>query len=333
MTKFEEFIVIAYQIAQKSIEPYASKFSNKIYRQTQLLSLILLKQYKGWNYRETEEMVASNPRIRELLELKTTPDYSTLQKFNNRLSEPLIQKVFRVVLNQFKKLLAGSCRALIDSTGYRLTQASLHYLGSRWYKENQGKNKRCRPFVKHTILVDEFTQLLFGQRVRWGPAGDFTDFEPTIKTKPPWISISAIAADAGFDSKNNHHYVSSVLKAKDAIKIGSGRPGKISAWRQRIKRYFPHTFYRLRVKVEGCISVIKRKFKNHILTRNNRLRLLEALLMGIVYNIHRGLQLGILVLLSLFRRISTELQEVSYIFNLYFPFLNLTRVTVSLFVL
>jgi hypothetical protein len=309
MTKFEEFIVIAYQISQESIVPYASKFSNKIYRQTQLLTLILLKQYKGWDYRETEEMVASNPRIRELLALKSTPDHSTLQKFNKRLSESIIQKVFNAVLKRFKKFLAGRRRALIDSTGYRLTQASLHYLGSRWYKENQGENKPRRPFVKHTILVDEFTQLLFGQRVRWGPSGDFTDFKPTIKTKPPWISISAIAADSGFDSKSNHHYVRSGLKAKDAIKIGSGRPGKLADWRQKIKRYFPHAFYRLRVKVEGCISVIKRKFKNHILTRNNRLRLLEALLMGVVYNIHRGLQLGVLVLLSLLRRISTQPPE------------------------
>jgi hypothetical protein len=305
MTKFEEFIVIAYQIAQETIEPYTSKFSNKIYRQTQLLALILLKQYKAWDYRETEEMVASNPRIRDLLGLKRTPDYSTLQKFNKRLTITMIQKVFKAILKRFKKVLVGRRRALIDSTGYRLTQASLHYLSSRWYKQNQGENKPRRPFIKHTIVVDEPSQLLFGQRVRWGPSGDFADFKPTIKTKPSWISISAIAADAGFDSQSNHHYVRCGLKAKDAIKIGSGRPGRMAAWRERIKERFPHAFYRLRVKVEGCISVIKRKIKNHIMARNNQLRLLEALLMGIVYNIHRGLQLGVLVLLSLFGRIST----------------------------
>lgn len=302
MTKFEEFIVIGYQIAQQSIPDYASKFSNKIYRQTQLLCLIFLKRYKGWTYRDTEEMVAANPTIRNLLKLETTPDHSTLQKFYNRLDQTIISKAFKMVLNKLKQALRGGRRSLIDSTGYRLTQASLHYLKSLWFKQNQGKR---RPFVKHTILVDEPTQILFGQTVRWGPSGDFGDLQPTIRTKPGFISIGAIAADSGFDSRSNHFYVRKILGAKDAIKIGSGRPGKMSPERQKLCKYFPKAFYRFRVKVEGCISVIKRKFKAHILTRNNRLRLLEALLMGVVYNIHRGIQLGYLFLLLLFKRIST----------------------------
>jgi hypothetical protein len=103
-----------------------------------------------------------------------------------------------------------------------------------------------------------------------------------------------VAADKGFDSKANHRYARYRLKAKDAIKIGGGRPGKLNPLRKKVHRHFPKAFYRLRVKVEGCISVIKRKFKNHILTRNGHLCLLEALLMGIAYNIHRGIQLGFL---------------------------------------
>jgi hypothetical protein len=194
MTKFEEFIAVSYQMAQEVIPPYSSKYSNKIYRQTQLLCLILLKRYKGWTYRETEEMGKANPRIRELLGLKATPHYSRLQKFYERIGKLGILSIFRVVLKRLKKALSGGHHALIDSTGYRTTQASPHYLDSCWYQENRAKNRSQRPFVKHTLLVDEATQLIFGQRVRWGPSGDFADFQPTIKNKPQWISICTVAA-------------------------------------------------------------------------------------------------------------------------------------------
>jgi hypothetical protein len=133
-------------------------------------------------------------------------------------------------------------------------------------------------------------------------------FNPRLKINLSGFLFALWQPDKGFDSKDNHRYVRSRLKAKDAIKIGSGRPGKLNPLRKKLRRYFLKAFYRLRVKIEGCISVIKRKFKNHILTRNSRLCLLEALLMGIVYNIHRGIQLGFLFLsLLLFKRVSTEL--------------------------
>ena len=72
------------------------------------------------------------------------------------------------------------------------------------------------------------------------------------------------------------------------------------------KHFCPVFFYRRRSKVERCVSVIKHRFRNYILTRNNRLRLLESLVMGIVYNIHRSIQLGILFWLFLFKRVSIE---------------------------
>jgi transposase len=91
-------------------------------------TIALLDIFGGRTYRETEEMVQANLRIRELLDLKVTPHYSRLQKFYERIGKSIILKVFKVVLKRLKKALATGPRALIDSTGYHTTQASPHYL-------------------------------------------------------------------------------------------------------------------------------------------------------------------------------------------------------------
>ena len=84
-TIFEEFIAVGYELAQEVLRPYSGRFSPKKYRQSQLLVLLILKRYKEWRYRETQEMVLANPPIQELLGLKRVVDYSTLQKFFVRL--------------------------------------------------------------------------------------------------------------------------------------------------------------------------------------------------------------------------------------------------------
>ena len=310
MNQIEEFIIVSHQVATKVIPAHVSKYSNKIYRQSQLLTLIILKISQGWDYRKTELMIRFNPHLKALLELKQTPHYTTLQKFFARLDNTVIRKVFQEVLNRLKTFLKGKRNVLLDSTGYRITKASFGYLLSRWFKETQGIMRKKQRYIKHTILIDEKSLLILGQKVGLGPSGDCGDFRETLQSKPKWLHIGALAADQGFDSRKNHRYVRQSLKAKDAIKT-SHNPCDLL--RQRVKRYFPKSFYRYRAKVEGCISVIKRKFKNHILSRKESLRFLEASLTGVLYNIYRGIQLGILFLLMLIERVSTEPDNIDLI--------------------
>ena len=300
LTSYEQFILVSFELCQKAVKDYSNKFSKKTYRQCQLLTLLLLKRYNRWTYRGTEEQVQANPRIQHFLGLKRTPNYSTLQKFYRRLGQEILEKLFGYVLKGLKKALKGKRDALGDSTGYRLTNANPHYVGSRWYLRKTPKQQGKRPlqrFVKHVILVEEKTLLIFSQHASWGPAGDCRELRPVAQKKPPWIRIRALALDKGFDSLANHRYVRCHLKAKDAIRIGNGPPGEIRhPFRRRLMRYFPRVFYRKRSKVEGCISVMKRKFANYLLTRLGELRFHDVLLLGIIYNIHRGIQLGLLIL-------------------------------------
>lgn len=294
LTSYEQFILVSFELCQKVVKDYSSKFSKKTYRQCQLL---LLKRYNKWTYRQTEEQVLANPRLRELLGLLEAPDYSTLQKFYKRLGRKVLEKLFAYLLKDLKKALEGKRDTLGDSTGYQLSNAGPHYVGSRWYLRKPKRGSPCRPYVKHNILIEAKTLLVFAQHIRWGPAGDFKDLRPLVQKKPSWIRIRALALDRGYDSLANHRYVRSNLKAKDAIQIGAGGPQRMRNPRVReLIRSFPKVFYRQRAKVEGCISVMKRKFSNYLLTRIDELRFHDVFLLGIIYNIHRGLQLGLLIL-------------------------------------
>lgn len=301
LTGYEQFILVSFELCQKAVRDYSNKFSKKTYRQCQLLTLVLLRRYNKWTYRQTEEQVLANPRLQGLLGLLDSPDYSTLQKFYRRLGPKTLEKLFQILLKDLRRALKGKRNALGDSTGYRLTNAGPHYLRSLWYQSKGLKRRarrRHRRFVKHVILIEEKSLLIFSQHTSWGPAGDTRELRPVAKKKPRWIQIKALAMDKGFDSLANHRYVRGCLKARDAICIGNGRPIR---WQKnptlrRLKRYFPKSFYRKRCKVEGCISVIKRKFSNHVLSRIKKIQLHEVLLLGIIYNIHRGLQLGLLIL-------------------------------------
>jgi hypothetical protein len=302
-TSYEAWILVSFKLCQKAVGDYSSKFSKKTYRQSQLLTLLLLRRYNQWTYRQTEEQIHINPSLQRFLGLMECPDHSTLQKFYRRLGPEVLEELFGLVLKDLKKALEGNRDALGDSTGYRLSNAGPHYLGSRWYQRNTSKvrgKKIRRPWVKHMILIEEKTLLIFSQNVSWGPSGDTGQLKPVGRKKPRWLRIRALAMDKGFDSLANHRYVRCHLKARDAICIGNGRPERMNhPTLRRLRKHFPRAFYRKRSKVEGCISAIKRKFANYVLSRIKHIQLHEVLMLGIIYNIHRGLQLGLLILCSM----------------------------------
>lgn len=299
-TLCEQFLLISFELSQKVMKNYSSKFSKKTYRQSQLLALLIFKRYNHWTYRQTQEQISFNPRISQVLGLRKIPDYSTLHKFYTRVDEKILEKVFQLLLKELKRTLSGRRDAIGDSTGYRLTNAGPHYVASSWHQDKitafRGR-KPCRPYLKHTLLIDEKTILIFGQHVSWGPASDTRELKPAMKTKPSWFRIKRLAMDRGFDSLKNHRYIHCNLKARSVIRIGNRVSKRTpSQFRRWLWQYFPRVFYRKRAKAEGCISVMKRKFSNYVLTRIPNLRHSEILMLGIVYNLYRGIQLGLLLL-------------------------------------
>ena len=94
-------------------------------------------------------------------------------------------------------------------------------------------------------------------------------------------------ADAEFDSEKNHTQVCA-LGARAIIPAKRGKKDwKVRGARLQMRRQFPVEQYRKRALVECVFSIIKRKLSLKAPGRSLRTQVLQALLLGIAYNIYR----------------------------------------------
>ena len=75
-----KFVNTAFKVAEMSIPTSSCKFSNHIYTQHQHIALLCLKERLRLKYRELAQFVDLTPKIKDMLGLKKTPHFTTLQK-------------------------------------------------------------------------------------------------------------------------------------------------------------------------------------------------------------------------------------------------------------
>ena len=83
----------------------------------QHLVLLTIRQYQGKSYRMFVEWLVEAYYLRLFLELSRIPHFTTLQKFADRISNTLLEKIissFIVISGCTKHIFAG-----IDSTGFK----------------------------------------------------------------------------------------------------------------------------------------------------------------------------------------------------------------------
>ena len=71
---------VAYQIAQRSLPAYSHPCSPKKFTQHQLFACLVLKEFFRLDYRGVEALLAEGESLRATIELRSTPDFTTLQK-------------------------------------------------------------------------------------------------------------------------------------------------------------------------------------------------------------------------------------------------------------
>ncbi|MCD6541348.1 transposase [Candidatus Bipolaricaulota bacterium] len=114
---------IAYAIAQEALPRYSHPKSPHIYTLPQLAACVLLGFYLNISYRDLEEWLLATDRVLEVLELKRVPDHTTLYRAYRRLRMEDWERMRRVLLAKLG--VEGKEEGIaIDSTGFRLTQAS-----------------------------------------------------------------------------------------------------------------------------------------------------------------------------------------------------------------
>ena len=69
------------------LPPYRTSFSKHQFTQPQLLGILCLMRYEDWTFREAEVRLREHRELRQVLGLRSVPDFTTLYRFLQRVDE------------------------------------------------------------------------------------------------------------------------------------------------------------------------------------------------------------------------------------------------------
>lgn len=264
---------IAYQLAQKTFPRYSHAKSPHLYTVPQLIACVLLMHYVRKTYRDMEEWLLATEAICQALDLKTVPDHTTLYRAARRLKMGKLDQMYRTFLDD---LNVQEEQMAVDTTGFRPTQASLHYLSrsGRLYQQ----------FYKGGYAVGIKSQYILAAVSGLGPSADSPCLSPLRRKAQRYARKHKylLLADSGFDGKQ--------VRPGELIPPRRNSGGIRRA--DRVERFELVSQSRLdglfgqRWKCETVNSVIKRKFGDEIRSRKSLFRDREPIVKGLVYNLH-----------------------------------------------
>ena len=269
---------------------FSNRKSNHIFTIWQHIVLVAIRQYEGKSYRMFVEWLIEAYYLRSFLRLSRIPHFTTLQKFTDRINNSLLEKIISsfIVISGTKHIFAG-----IDSTGFKITHASQYYTD---------RTELRRKYAKLSIGVNVLQQIICTIKIRRAPTRhDNVDFRPIITRTSNILPLSVVTADKGYDSEDNHLLVREDLHAFSII---PARYEHVPMWRthgkyrKQMKRGYSKLLYNQRNKDETIISVIKRLFGEHLMSRLTRMQNRELSFRCITYNMHRLTNLVILMVFS-----------------------------------
>lgn len=280
------FARTALRISQTVVPAYRTKCSKRIFTQPQLLSILCLMRYEDWTFRETEVRLAEHRELRVALRLKSVPDYTTLYRFMRRLSPEMLNAVLAATLNEWPDLDDGQKSTVaVDATGLASGAISTFFVKRA---KDRGNGFEWRHWLKWLMVVDTGRRVIAAQQARRGPYNDCAALRPLVDTANQTISIGWVLADAEFDSERNHQHIRQVLKATSVIPAKRGKASwRIQGVRAQMRKRFPRRKYGQRSLIESVISAIKRKLSARAPGRSTETQRLQALLLGITYNLYR----------------------------------------------
>ena len=254
---------------------FSNRKSNHIFTIWQHVVLITIRQYEGKSYRMFVDWLFEACYLRSFLRLSRIPHFTTLQKFTDRINNSLLEKIISsfIVISSTKHIFVG-----IDSTGFKVTHAS------QYYTDRIGMRRK---FAKLSIGADVLQQIICTIKIRRAPTRhDNIDFKPIITRIAEILPLSVVTADKGYDSEDNHLLVRDGLHALSVI---PARYEHIPIWRthgryrKQMKRGYTKLLCNQRNKDETIVSVIKRLFGEHLMSRLTRTQNTELSFRCITY--------------------------------------------------
>lgn len=276
----------ALKISRSVLPARRSRFSKKQFSQPQLLALLCLMRFEDWTYREAEVRLGEHRELREALEFSEVPDHTTVYRFLRRLKEEDLTKALEAVVKRFPRYKGRRSMVAIDATGLAPGAISTFFVHRRHHHSK--KPMAWRYWLKWLVVVDVSRHLLLAQAAHAGPVNDCARLPQMIEQAHQVLPFKVVLADAEFDSERNHQHVRQTLGAQTVIPAKRGKPEwKIKGIRALMRADFPKKLYRQRVQIESVFSAIKRKLSGRAPGRTLTTQRLQALLLGLTFNLYR----------------------------------------------
>ncbi|HVT30377.1 MAG TPA: transposase, partial [Lacipirellulaceae bacterium] len=179
----------------------------------------------------------------------------------------LLAATIRRHMNRKKRV----ARAAMDSTGLEASPASPYFVRRRAATGSPWKSMVYHRFPKLSILCTTDSHFVLGYRSSRGPCPDVVDFQPLLADALQCVRLTAVIADAGYDSEANHRFgrescqVRTVIPAKRGPQTNKPAQGR---YRRLMQARFDADFYRDRCQAETVVSMIKRRQDSFLRTRN-----------------------------------------------------------------
>lgn len=314
---------VACELGRRCLPDHTSRFSRRDFTLPQLFACLVIREFFGLSYRRAEALLADSPLWLADIGLARAPDHNTLWRASeallagrrcSRMLDLLVElcaeaRLLAVTRRRWGKPLA------IDSTCYEQRHRSEHYdrrcrhttakNSSRrhkgpgqWGKSvNAARGRQLRRMPKLAIAVDSACHLILAAKVRIGNGSDAPDFDDLLYDAWRRSGVSAVVADAGYDSEANHRIARQDMVVRSVIAAGIGRPSSnppAGRWRRHVKERLsskaasPNTdqkLYAQRSQSETAHSMMKRNLSSALRARTPERQKKEMMLRVLVHNI------------------------------------------------
>lgn len=270
------FVELTFNYAKWIFPKYSCDYSNHIYNQPQLFTILAMKTYLKTTYREIIEILDVSDKITTYLKLNKLPHYTTIQKFFIRMSDTKLKDLNNLILF----IHPIDCElAAMDGTGHTSDYAD-HY-----YAKIRGKCRKS--YIKNHIAIDVDTRMILNYAANRGPKYDTQFAIASIRQLKPY-KPHYILADRAYDTEAIRKCINEEVGAFDQIPLKTR--AKTGHYRLNSATIFWHDVYARRMNVESVIYVIKRRFNGGNYSRSTKLQNKETKLKDVLYNIYRAIQ-------------------------------------------
>jgi len=286
--------LVALDVGKEALPEYSHRFSPKVFTQAQLFVCLVLKEFFKTDYRGLADILADTPDLRQVIGLKKTPHFTTIQKASRRLlrnasvQRLLDATVARARPRSRRKRRPRVRRAALDSSGFEAHHVSHYFVRRRAKGGKRWQTTTYKRFPKLAVLCDCDRHLILWAVAERGPGPDITHFEQALVGATGRVRLQTLYADAGYDAEWVHVVGRDLLDVRTLIPAKIGRPTDkppSGDYRRLMSQRLHTSNYGQRWQDETVFSMIKRRLGSAVNARTYWSQCRALMLKALAHNL------------------------------------------------